>query len=151
MSVEAWADNARRDKYRQDLEHQRAIDTVKLLLQGETDSDSAAGTIASIYNPLVKHGPKPSLIATLWDIVCDAVRALGGDRDFAELLVSLLNSISKLPDVIDEHGSAITSVREVYWRDLPELAIMFREYGIGKSSAFRDGVRFKKKVCSVGR
>lgn len=136
MSIEAWADGARQDKYRQNPEHQRAIDTIKILLQGQIDSDSAAGTIASIYNPLFKRGLQTSRVATLWDIVCGATRALGGNRDLAERQVGLLNSISKLPDVKDEHTNAITPVQGVYWRDLPELAIMFREYGIGKFPIF---------------
>ena len=52
-------------------------------------------------------------------------------------MIDLLNSISQLPDVTDEDGNAITPEWKsagVYWRDLPELAMMFREYGIGKSS-----------------
>ena len=128
MSVEAWAETARRDEYRQDPEHQQAIGIVKDLLEDKTDSDGAAVTIASVYNPLLKRGSSPMLFPTLWEIVCHAGRTLGGETDIAERLVTLLNSFSMLPDVVSEHGN--TSV--VRWRDLPELAITFREYGIGK-------------------
>jgi hypothetical protein len=46
--------------------------------------------------------------------------------------------IKELPDVTDMYGNAITprdwSSAGVYWRDLPEFALMFREYAIGNSS-----------------
>lgn len=105
------------------------------MLQGQMDSDSAAGTIASIYEPVLKRDPRPSPVATLWGIFCDAARALGGDRDIAEWQVGLLNSIAQLPDVLDQHCKAITpewSSAGVYWKDLPELAMIFREYAVGK-------------------
>ena len=75
MSIGEWADAARRAKYYQDAEHQRAIDTLQHLLEGQMDSDSAAGTVASIYEPLLKRDPRPSPVATLWGILCDAARA----------------------------------------------------------------------------
>ncbi|KAM0805367.1 hypothetical protein BDR22DRAFT_817322 [Usnea florida] len=126
MSVEAWAETAHRNEYRQDPEHQHTIDIVKDLLEGKTDSDGAANTVASIYSPRLKRGFDAILISTLWDIVCDAGRTLGGNTDIADRLVSLLVSISVLPDLMDEHGNA-SAVR---WRDLPEFAIKFREYVI---------------------
>ena len=149
MSIEAWADAARQDKYRQDAEHQRAIDTIQILLQGKIDSDSAAGTITSMYGSLLKCGPKVDLktspLTMFWGIFCDSVRALGGNREIAERLIGLINSISKLPDLTDEYGNAITARRwgsaGVYWRDLPDLAWMFREYAIGKFQAPCSGIR----------
>ena len=137
MSLKAWADSARRDKYNQDAAHQCAIDTLQSLLDGTINSDTAAGTISSLYEPLIKPlCPKVSPVATLWAIFCDAVRALGGNQELAARLIDLLDSISSLPDVRNEYGNAITPSwgRAVYWRDLPEFAVMFREYGIGKSS-----------------
>ena len=139
MSIGEWADAARRDQYRQGSEHQRAIDTLQSLLEGKTDADSAAGTIASVYEPLLKQNLAPSPVATLWGIFCDAARALGGEKEISERLVGILNSISKLPDVTDQHDKAITpawSSAGVYWRDLPELTMMFREYAIGKFRQF---------------
>ena len=132
MSIEGWADTARHDRYRQGSEHQRAIDTIKDMLQGKLDADSAADAIASIYNPLLKRAFKISPVVTLWGVICDAARVLGGDRDISERMVSLLDSISKLSDVTDDYGNVVTPVRGVYWRDLPELAITYREYGIGE-------------------
>lgn len=138
MWVESWANAARRVKYRQKSEQQRAIDTFRGLLEGNITPNTAAGTISSLYEPFIKRSSNPSPVAPLWGILCDAVRALGDSKELSERLVDLLDSISQLPDVTDEHGNAITpewKSAEVYWRDLPLLA-MFREYAIGKSSIY---------------
>lgn len=152
MSLEAWADTARRGEYRQAPEHQGAVDAIKALLEGTIDSDRAATMIASMYNPLLKRGFKLSPVPTLWEIICDSIRALAGNKDIAERLVRLLNSISKLPDVMDEHGNAIAPVRGRYWRDLPHLGIMFRENAIGKFRTSAVAVYAKKSAtCSTDR
>lgn len=133
MSIEAWADTARSREYRQEAEHQSAIDTIVHLLLGHIDAKSAADTIASNYEPRLKQGLSPSPVATLWDIICHAARVLGNQKEIAACLVNLLNSISALEDVTDEHGSHIHppgSTAGVYWRDLPELAMVFRESAI---------------------
>lgn len=138
MSIEAWANAARQDKYRQDSEHQRAIDTFQALLEGNITPNTAADTISSLYQPKIKRN-----VPTLWGILCEVVRALGGNKEINERLVDLLNSISQLPDVTDVHGNGITPAwtsAGVYWRDLPELAMMFREYAIGKS-----------RICGAGQ
>lgn len=152
MLVEAWANAARRDKYRQNSEHQRAIDTFQGLLEGNITPNTAAGTLSSLYEPSIRRSSNPSPVVTLWGILCDAVRALGGNKELSERLVDLLDSISQLPDVTDEHGNAITPEWKsagVYWRDLPELAMMFREYAIGKSSIC--GVTSKYERSITGR
>lgn len=84
MSIDAWADTARRGKYCQDPEHQRTIDTIKILLQSKIDSNNAAGTIASTYDTLLKRGVKPSFVPTPWGIICEVTRALGDNNDIAE-------------------------------------------------------------------
>lgn len=135
MSVEAWAETARSYDYRQRAEDQSAIDTLVALLHGHIDAKSAAGTIASKYEPLLRQRLNPSPVATLWDIICHAARALGNQKEVPARLVGLLNEISALEDVKDEHGNAIYppgSTAGVYWRDLPELTMTFRESGIGK-------------------
>lgn len=143
MSIEAWANASRRGKYHQGVEHQRAIDTIQSLLEGEIDSDSAARTIAQLYEPLLKRRTDGSPVAILWSFICDAARVLDGNRGISDCLVDLVNSISKLPNIVDEHGKAITpswSSAGEYWSDLPELAMMFREYGIGKFYSFSPAV-----------
>ena len=65
MSIEAWAEAARRNEYRQDPEYQDAIGIVKDLLEDKTDSDSAAVMIASVYNPLLKRSSNTMLCLTL--------------------------------------------------------------------------------------
>jgi len=134
MAIDAWADAARRSH--QDVEQQRAIDTLKTVFEGRQPSDRAASTIASIYEPLLQRGFKISPVTQLWDLLCDAVKALGGNIEIDKRLVDLLNSISKLPDVTDKHGNPITGGEmgdyKVYWRELPGLAMVFREYAMGK-------------------
>ena len=142
MSIESWADVARQGQYHQSAEHQRAIDTIQAVLEGNLESDSAASTLASTYEPLLKRGFKTSPVATLWGIICDVARSLGANREITERQIALLNSISKLPDVLDGQGKAITPAWKsagVYWRDLPELATMFREYAIGKLRTLSSG------------
>ena len=106
-----------------------------ILLQGHIDAKSASDTIASNYEPLLRQGLIPSPVATLCDISCDAARVPGNRKEIAARLVSLLNSISALKDVTDDHGNAMIrpgSSVGVYWRDLPELTMVFRESGVGK-------------------
>lgn len=134
MSIEAWAHQACQDRWRQDSEHQRAIDTIQSVLEDKTASNDAASTIAALYEPLIKRGTL--CVPTLWGIFCDAARVLGGKQENSERLVDLLNSISGLPDVKTAEGNPMTpawSSAGVYWRDLPEFTMIFREYGIGKS------------------
>ncbi len=107
MSVESWANAARRSKYRQTPEEQGTIDALQGLLEGKLTPNIAAGTISLLYEPLLKGSPNSAEVMSLWEILCDAVRALGGSKDLSERLVDLLDSISQLPDVTDEHGNAI--------------------------------------------
>ena len=152
MSLEAWADTVRQGGYRQAPEHQGAIDVLKALFEGTIDSDRAASMIASIYNPLLERGFNFSPVPTLWEIICDSIRALGGEKVISERLVRLLNSISKLPDVTSEHSNATTPVQGRYWRDLPDLGIMFREYAIGKLRTVAAAVYTRKgATCSSNR
>ena len=72
-------------------------------------------------------------------MICEAVTMLGSNQEIDKRLISLLNSISSLPDIIDKKGDVIKagpySDYGVYWKDLPSLAIIFREYAIGRSTS----------------
>ena len=98
----------------------------------------AASTIASIYKPMLERGFQISPVNELWGMICEAATMLGGNQEIDEHLISLLNAISSLPDVIDENGDAVKAGPYgdygVYWKDLPSLAVMFREYAIGMST-----------------
>ena len=139
MSIDAWADKARRSQYRKDAEHQRAITTLKTAFEGKETPVSAASTIASTYEPMLKRGFQLSPVNELWGMICEAATILGGNQDIDQRLISLLNSISSLPDVLDEKGDVVKAGPYgdygVYWKDLPSLAIMFREYAIGTSTS----------------
>lgn len=77
----------------------------------------------------MKNKPDLSPVDTLWGILYSALRAFGGSKELSERVIDLLDSISQLPDVTDQHGNAIIhpwSSAAVYWRDSPGLAIMFR-------------------------
>lgn len=135
MSINTWADAARKDQWRQSVEQQRAIDNLKVVFEGKEDPIRAASAIASIYDPLLKRRFEFSPVNQLWAMICEAAQMLGGDREIDEGLISLLNAISKLPDVTAKDGKPINGGPygnyKVYWRELPSLAIMFREYAIG--------------------
>ena len=137
MSIDAWSDKARQSQYRQDAEHQRAITTLKTVFEGKGTPVRATSTIASIYEPMLKRGFQLSPVIELWGMICEAATMLGGNQEIDERLISLLNSISSLPDVLDENGDAVKAGPYgdygVYWKDLPSLAMMFREYAIGMS------------------
>jgi len=134
MSIEDWAKAALQSSYRQSREQQLAIHTLEDVSYGKTGADSAATTIASLYDPLLEHGFTVSPVFELWVSVCEAVRMLGGDHEIDGRLIELLDAIAKLPDVKDQSGRAIgagSGYFGVYWKNLPGLAITFREYAIG--------------------
>lgn len=134
MSVKAWAHQKRSSKDQQHPENQRIIDAFQGLLEGHLTPEAAARSIAAISEPLIKLDPSNPRIGAVWDILCDAVRALGGSKEVNERLVDLLSSMRELPEVTDEHGTAIKHEwNGRYWTDLPIWALTFREYGIGMS------------------
>ena len=136
MSIDTWAEAARQSQYRKESEHQRAIETLKAVFEGKEDPSKAASTIASIYKPLLQQGFQIPPVTELWGMICEAAKMLGGDREIDERLIKLLNSIAALPDVVDRQGNPINGGPNtdyaIYWKELPGLAIMFREYAIGE-------------------
>lgn len=78
--IKAWADAARKSRYRQGVAPQRAIDTLAMLFEGKEDPGRAATIIASLYDPLLKQGFTVSPVFELWSAMCGAIRMLGGDR-----------------------------------------------------------------------
>ncbi len=134
ISIEDWAKAALQSPYRQSHEQQLAIHTLESLFYGTTGAETAATTIASLFDPLLKHGFTVSPVFELWVSICEAIRTLGGNQDIDGRLIELLNAIAKLPDVKDQSGRAIGpggGFSGVYWRDLPGFAITFREYAMG--------------------
>lgn len=135
-SITAWADAAHTSNYYQDFEH-RTVDTFQSVLEGKTPSNAAAGTVSSLYGPLIKRDSQSCPVGEVWVIFCHAARAVGGNSDLTERLVDLLNSIAELPDVTDEHGNAIFPEWKSYggyWGKLPSFAATFRDYGTCKST-----------------
>ena len=134
MSVQAWAHAARESHNCQKAENQHTIDILESVFEGVTDPDRAAGQINSIYEPLLQESHANSPVNGLWGIICEAIRTLGGNMTVDGRLVNFLNALTKLPDVTDKYGHPVTGgngVDGVYWRDLPNLAIIFREYAMG--------------------
>ncbi|KAL8990078.1 MAG: hypothetical protein Q9177_001186 [Variospora cf. flavescens] len=133
MSIEDWAKAARKSPYRQSYEQQRAIDTLQIVFEGKDGADSAATTIASLFNPLLQHGFSVSPVFEFWVSVCEAIRMLGANQRIDGRLIELLNALSNLPDLTDQSGKAIGpggGFPGVYWKDLPGLGITFREFAI---------------------
>ena len=136
MSVQTWVDSARKNQYNQKPHHQQTIEILSSLFTKNTDVDTAASQINSVYKPLLQEPHRNSPVNELWGLICEAVRQLGRDLNIDGLLVDLLNALTKLPDITDKNGHPVAGgngVDGVFWRDLPNLAVMFREYGIGKS------------------
>lgn len=130
MSIEKWAKVALQSPDRQSREQQLAIHTLESVFHGATGAAIAATTIASIFDPLLEHGFTVSPVFGLWASVCEAIRMLGGNYDIDGRLIELLNAIAKLPDLEDESGKALgpeSGFSGVYWKDLPRLAITFRD------------------------
>ncbi len=132
MSVQAWADTQRGERTFQEEHHQRAINTLQSLLEGKTDPDSAARTIASIFEPQLHHRRSPMPLDSLWVLIGRVAVALGGDKDIATRQIDFLNCLSELPDVTDRWGTMAEPGGSVYWRDLPGIAITLREEAFGK-------------------
>ena len=119
-----WADQTARAWYHQEATQQRAIPELQALLDGSQSAIEVAQAIATIYDPQILGHQFTKSVPRFWGLYCGAVREFGGIPEQAERLCDLLESISGLPDV-----AWTVSGKEVYWRDLPDFAIMFREYG----------------------
>ncbi len=132
MSVKAWAQQKRSSNDHQDGEYQDMINAFESLLEGHSTPQATARNIAAICEPLIKRDPSNPRNGTVWDILCDAVRVLGGSKDINDRLIDLLSSMIELPEVKDERGTIIKHEwGGRYWTDLPMWALTFREYGIG--------------------
>lgn len=135
--IKAWADQARHDRWRQTPLSQRAIDILEAMFEGKDTPERTAASLAEIYNPALKAGFQLSPVFGLWGMLCEAMRILGGDLSISKNLVQLLNAIARFPDVTDDKGKPIGpggGYSGVYWKDLPAMGIMFREYAIGTHS-----------------
>lgn len=134
--IKVWADEARRRPIRQKMINQRAIDILEALFEGKDTPERSATKLTATYNPALQEGFKLSPVFELWGMICEATQVLGGDWEIDKNLIELLNALARQPDVTDESGKAIGpggGYDGVYWKDLPALPIMFREYAIGTS------------------
>ncbi|KAI4281496.1 MAG: hypothetical protein L6R38_003644 [Xanthoria sp. 2 TBL-2021] len=107
------------------------------MFEGKDTPERTAASLAEIYNPALKAGFQLSPVFGLWGMLCEAMRILGGDLSISKNLVQLLNAIARFPDVTDDKGKPIGpggGYSGVYWKDLPAMGIMFREYAIGTHS-----------------
>jgi hypothetical protein len=107
------------------------IDAFQSLLEGNSTPEAATRSITAICAPLIKLDPSNLHSGAVFDILCDAVRALGGSKEVNERSVDLLSSMRALPEVTDEHGNVLKHEwGGRYWTDLPMWALTFREYGL---------------------
>ncbi len=128
ISITSWADAVRKQGL--NAESQSAVNTLQKLFLGEEDPHSAAKTIATLYNPSIQQ--RSYSVFELWEIICDAVAVLGCHLVVDESLVNFINALSELPDVTDQSGAPVKPAGSwsgfgVFWRDLPVLAVVYRE------------------------
>lgn len=134
-SIKAWADAARKDPHRQGVVSQRTINILANLFEGREVPESAAISIAALYDPLIRQRAPIGPVWGVWTIICEAIRALGGNAEIDLRLIRLLNAMTRLPDVTDGSGRPIGpggGFAGVYWKDLPGLATIFRQYAISE-------------------
>ena len=124
MTPAWWADQTARAWYYQKATEQSAISELQAVLDGSQSAVEVAQSVAAIYEPHIEDGCLiMGKVCQFWCLFCEVAREFGGIREQAERLSDLLESMSRLPDVKRNiEGS-------VYWRDLPDFAIAFREYG----------------------
>ena len=125
MTPAHWAELASQAKHNQGATEQNAILELRALLKAKKSAEEVAQAIATIYEPHIEEGGLiMGYIGRFWGIYCEAVRDFGGDPELCNRLADMLGSMARLPDVKrDIEGS-------VYWKDLPDFAISFREDGI---------------------
>ena len=135
MAIKDWADAERRDPHRQGIVSQRTINILSSLFEGREVPERAAMSMAALYDPLIRQRAPIGPVWGVWTIVCDAIRALGGNAEIDLRLIRFLNAMARLPDVTDRSGRPIGpggGFSGVYWKDLPGLAIIFRQYAISE-------------------
>ena len=130
MSIQSWAAKARSSKEHQSPESRELIGVFQKLLMNEVTPEETAQGIAAITEPLIRANPSSTRIGSVWDVLCDAVRDLGGDLQISKDLVNLVLALKNI-EVKDDHGNVIKHGPSEYWSHLPMFALTFREYGIG--------------------
>ncbi|KAI0388162.1 hypothetical protein F5Y04DRAFT_275013 [Hypomontagnella monticulosa] len=134
MSIQAWASRTRSSELLQSTESQRLIDAFESFLLNECTAEDAANNIASILEPIIRGAPSDVRHATVWSVLCDAIRELGSDLDISRHLINLLDTLRQI-EVKDGHGDILKHEwGGSYWTNLPTFALHFREYGIDVES-----------------
>ncbi len=130
--AEEWATAARRNSDWQRSEEQAAITIIQHLLERKIDPQAAAANLASTYEASLRNGDTD--LWFLWTAFFNAIDHLGNNINNLERLVQMIRCVSKLPDLTDEHGRAITteSNARIFWRDVPDFAFYFREAALGQ-------------------
>ena len=129
---ERWAEKARNNVMWPKPQDKEAIEVIEQLMQGKIGPQTAAESLASAYNPALKRGEKN--IDALWESFCDAFCTLGDSIEKGSRFVEVIKRLSKLPDLVDDHGQLVQSSwgnKETFWVDLPEFALNFRELMMG--------------------
>lgn len=130
---EAWATAARQEQWHQHIGDQRAIEALRMGFEGKESPEDGAKKIASIYEPILQSQEKAS--HDPWDIICEALMALGDDRKIDMYVIELINAMHCLPDVVDQKGNPVRAGayghHAIYWRDLPFLRMSLYETAFG--------------------
>lgn len=129
--TERWASEVRGDKWLQRPQEQEAIRVIQQLLESKTEPQVAAEKLASIYEARIKSGKNESYY--LWTIIFEAIDQLGDKINNLKHLSKMIICMSKLPDVLDDHGEPIRSDinKRIYWREMPGFAFYLGEATMG--------------------
>ena len=139
--ADKWLTQIQTNQHLQEPEPQAVTKIIHDVAVHQISPSEAAKSISSDYKSAFK--PKCTLWS-LWTIIIDAIRNLGGDEDVSKQFAQTLLHLSNLPDVLDENGQAlkVNSGRKI-WSDLPDFSFYFFEQGLGMYST----IKAHKPIC----
>lgn len=130
--ADAWAENTLANLPVDDgPDGRRVVEIIHSLLNRRTSPQETAESLASLYDPQIKSGKTNT--AALWSIYCTAISDIEHDGPSYNLLIEMLLSLARLPDVVDNNGQPVNENGNVFWRELPEFPFWLSQGPASKS------------------
>jgi len=121
----SWADEQRSDQFcPSGPEEQTIITLLQDLLDKSVDSESAAYTITTTYEPRLLKGEKIS--CRLFSLLSNAITYPTTTLENHQQIVEMLLHLSKLPDVLS-NGVPCKENGRTYWHSIPEFSFWFSQ------------------------